>query len=50
MKVGGWKDLKTMQRYIRFAGIEVEGATEGLKFLSDRDVMDRAVALFKPAV
>ncbi len=32
-KICGWKDLKTMQRYIRMAGIEVEGATEGLRML-----------------
>lgn len=33
MKVCGWKDLKTMQRYIRMAGIEEQGATEGLNLL-----------------
>ncbi len=33
MKVCGWKDLKTMQRYIRLAGIEEMGATEGLNLL-----------------
>ena len=32
-KICGWKDLKTMQRYIRMAGVEVEGATEGLRML-----------------
>ncbi len=32
-KICGWKDLKTMQRYIRLAGVEIEGATEGLSFL-----------------
>jgi len=32
-KVCGWKDLKTMQRYIRMAGVEIEGATEGLRML-----------------
>ena len=31
MKVCGWKELKTMQHYIRLAGIEIEGVTEGLK-------------------
>lgn len=46
MKVGGWKDLKTMQRYIRLAGIEIKGATEGLKLLSERDTMGRVVDLF----
>lgn len=30
MKICGWKELKTMQRYIRLAGIDVQGVTEGL--------------------
>lgn len=47
MKICGWKDLKTMQRYIRLAGIEVKGATQGLKLLPERDVMGRVVNLFK---
>lgn len=34
-KICGWKDLKTMQRYIRLAGIEIDGATETLKVLPD---------------
>jgi len=47
MKIAGWKDLKTMQRYIRLAGIEVKGATQGLKLLPEREVMGRVVSLFK---
>ncbi|OYZ19627.1 MAG: hypothetical protein B7Y39_11550 [Bdellovibrio sp. 28-41-41] len=46
MKICGWKDLKTMQRYIRLAGIEVKGATQGLKLLPEREVMGRVVSLF----
>lgn len=46
MKICGWKDLKTMQRYIRLAGIEVKGATEGLKLLPETEVMGRVVQLF----
>lgn len=46
MKVCGWKDLKTMQRYIRMAGIEIEGATDQLKILPDDQVMGRVVDLF----
>lgn len=33
MKICGWKDLKTMQRYIRMAGVEEQGATEALNLL-----------------
>ncbi len=45
MKVCGWKDLKTMARYVRIAGIETKGATEGLKLLSEPEVMGRVVEL-----
>lgn len=48
MKIGGWKDLKTMQIYMRLAGVNEKGATEGLRFLpSDEAVMGRVVELFK---
>lgn len=33
MKVCGWKDLKTMERYIRLAGIDEKGVTDKLQFL-----------------
>ncbi len=46
MKIAGWKDLKTMQRYIRLAGIEVKGATNNLKLLPEAAVMGRVVNLF----
>lgn len=46
MKISGWKDLKTMQRYIRLAGIEVKGATNGLKLLPEEEVMGRVFELF----
>lgn len=36
MKIGGWKDLKTMQHYVRLAGIEIYGATENLKIFAER--------------
>lgn len=45
-KICGWKDLETMQRYIRLAGIEVEGITEGLKILPDAEIMAQVVNLF----
>lgn len=31
MVMGGWKDMKTMQRYIRKAGIEIKGITDNFK-------------------
>lgn len=39
MKICGWRDLKTMQRYIRLAGIEIEGATDQLKILPENDIL-----------
>jgi integrase len=32
MIMGGWADLETMQVYLRRAGVEIEGATDSLKF------------------
>ncbi len=46
MKICGWKDLETMQRYVRLAGIEVEGATDSLKFLSEEKVLATVVKIF----
>jgi len=34
MNMGGWRDYKTMMIYIRLAGLESVGATEGLNFES----------------
>ena len=45
-KICGWRDLKTMQRYIRLAGIEIEGATETLHVLPEMDVANMASAMF----
>ena len=30
MKLGGWQDMKTMERYIRLSAIDLEGAVDGL--------------------
>lgn len=46
MKIAGWKDMKTMQRYIRMAGIDEAGATETLSFIpTEEAVMERVVSL-----
>ena len=46
MKICGWRDLKTMQRYIRLAGIDEAGATEVLRFiLTEEAVMEKVVSL-----
>ncbi len=46
MKICGWKELETMQRYIRLAGVEVEGVTDSLKFTSSDEAMAKVVNLF----
>jgi integrase len=47
-KICGWKDLETMQRYIRLAGIDTTGATESLKVLPDSVVMAKMTEVFSP--
>lgn len=50
MKICGWKDLKTMQRYIRLAGIEVKGATDKLRLLPEKEALGRVLQLFNESV
>ena len=46
MKIGGWRDIKTFQIYVRLAGVEVKGATEVLSVLPKmRPVMGQVVNL-----
>ena len=37
MKIGGWKDIKTFQVYVRLAGVEITGATEALQVIPPLD-------------
>ncbi len=47
MKICGWKDLKTMEFYIRVAGVGEKGATDCLHILpSEAEVMENIVRLF----
>lgn len=47
MKICGWKNLKTMEYYVRLAGVNESGATEVLKILpTEREVFDNVVSLF----
>lgn len=47
MKICGWRDLKTMEFYIRVAGVDEKGATDCLKILpSEVEIMDNVVSLF----
>lgn len=47
MKICGWEQLDTMQRYIRMAGIDERGATQVLKFMPEEAVMGEVVNLFE---
>lgn len=33
MKIGGWAEFKSFQHYLRLAGVDIQHATDGLKFL-----------------
>ncbi len=48
MKICGWRDLKTMERYIRLAGIDERGATEGLGFApTEQGIMEKVVSMYE---
>lgn len=48
MKICGWRDFKTMQRYVRLAGIDEAGATEALHFIpTEEATMEKVVSLYK---
>ena len=49
MKICGWRDLKTMERYIRLAGVDTRGATEGLKFMPEERAAVENVVNFRPS-
>ena len=36
MRVGGWSSMKTMMRYVRLLGIEIQGITDPLDFRTVR--------------
>lgn len=48
MRVAGWKELKTMQHYVRLSGIEIEGATDKLQFISTHEAVGKVIELFGP--
>jgi integrase len=47
MKICGWKDLKTMERYIRLAGVDERGATDTLNLGTDAEAIGEVTELFK---
>ena len=47
MKICGWRELKTAERYIRLAGVDERGATEGLGFIpTEQGVVEKVVSLY----
>jgi integrase len=46
MRVCGWRELKTMQCYVRLSGIEIDGATDKLQFISTREAVGKVIELF----
>lgn len=47
MRICGWKELSTMQRYIRLSGVDIAGVTDSLKFTSGDEAVNKVVNLFK---
>ncbi|MDD4976368.1 MAG: hypothetical protein PHY93_18565 [Bacteriovorax sp.] len=47
MKIAGWKDLETMARYIRLAGIDERGVTEHLRILDDIETSDEIASMIQ---
>jgi len=47
MKIGGWNNIETMQRYVRLAGIDIAGATASLKYMSPEEALSKVVHLYK---
>ena len=53
MRIGGWRDFKTFQIYVRLAGVREKGASDklGLSILpSDQKVMEHLGALYQETV
>ena len=46
MMMGGWKDLKTMQIYVRKAGVEIKGATDCLDLHSTSPKQEAQILKF----
>lgn len=51
MKMGGWSDLKTMERYLRLSGIETEGIVDDLELHNPRkeegEILDFSMSIKK---
>ena len=48
MKIGGWKKTSTMDIYLRLAGVDTKGATEGLQFVPENiDFGDNVIDLLR---
>jgi integrase len=51
MKVAGWKNFETMERYIRLSGIEINGMTDGLNYGEDiEETADLKMITVKEAI
>ena len=45
MMTGGWKELKTMQIYIRKAGVDIKGITDCLNFHDHSQTMAKVIGI-----
>lgn len=46
MRICGWRELKTMQHYVRLSGVEIDGATDKLQFITTREAVGKVIELF----
>jgi hypothetical protein len=48
MKIGGWRDLKTFQIYVRLAGVDEKGVTDRLDVMPvDELIVSRAGVMYE---
>lgn len=47
MKMGGWADFKTFQIYVRMAGVDVKGVTDGFRVTPKISDLDNVIKLKK---
>lgn len=46
MRMGGWSDLKTFQIYLRMAGVDVKGVSDGLDVMPHGRLTENVVLFY----
>lgn len=45
MKLGGWHEVKSFQHYVRLAGVDIKGMTDGLKLIPETNEGARVLSI-----